>query len=216
MPDHLRIDKEIAMRERFEEIYDQNKWGYGSGAGSLPRHTRGYVGMLQDFIKEHDIETVVDLGCGDWQFSRFINWDGVQYYGLDLVRSVIDRNTKQYSAPNIEFRLFTGNFDELPEADLLIAKDVLQHWSNASVSAFLPTLERYQYSLITNCVNPRGATENFDIEDGEYRYLDIRLPPFNIDATEIFSFTNNRPSLLRYLKRVRWLKRVLLVKAKTE
>lgn len=199
------------MRERFEEIYEKNRWGYGSGAGSLPRHTRGYSSMLQEFIKEHDIGTVVDLGCGDWQFSRFINWDGIQYYGMDLVRSVIDRNTQLYSAPNIKFRLFSGNFDELPEADLLISKDVLQHWSNQSIKSFLPTLERYQYSLITNCVNPRGETENIDIEDGEYRYLDIRLPPFNIDATEIFSFTNNRPRLLRYLKRVRWLKRVLLV-----
>ncbi|MFQ6006471.1 MAG: class I SAM-dependent methyltransferase [Woeseia sp.] len=200
------------MRDVFEDIYDHNKWGHGSGAGSLPRHTQGYVGMLQDFIREHDIESVVDLGCGDWQFSRFVNWDGVQYHGLDLVRSVIDRNKARYSAPNIEFRVFSGDFDDLPEAELLLAKDVLQHWSNESVKSFLPTLKRYRYSLITNCVNPRGETENIDIEDGEYRYLDIRLPPFDVDATEYFSFTNSRPFPLRYLKPVRWLKRVLLVK----
>lgn len=201
------------MRERFEEIYDQNKWRYGSGAGSLPRHTRGYASMLQEFIRQHGIESVVDLGCGDWQFSRYIDWSGIQYYGLDLVRSVIDRNIEHYLTPNIEFRLFSGDFDELPEANLLLAKDVLQHWSNDSIRSFVPTLERYQHSLITNCVNPRGETENIDIEDGQFRYLDIRLPPFNIDATEIFSFTNNRPFPLRYLKRVRWLKRVLLVQS---
>ena len=128
------------MRERFEQIYDQNKWGYGSGKGSLPRHSRGYIGMLQGFMSDHSISTVVDLGCGDWQFSRLIDWSGVQYHGTDLVRSVIDRNIEQYSAPNIEFRVFSGNFDDLPDADLLLAKDVLQHWSNDSVKSFLPTL----------------------------------------------------------------------------
>lgn len=201
------------MREVFEDIYDHNKWGHGSGAGSLPRHTRGYVGMLQDFIRDHDVGTVVDLGCGDWQFSRFIDWDGVRYHGLDLVRSVIDRNKERYAGRNIEFRLFSGDFDDLPEGDLLLAKDVLQHWSNESVRTFLPVLKRYRYSLITNCVDPRGETENIDIEDGGYRYLDIRLPPFNVDATEYFSFTNHRPFPLRYLKPVRWLKRVLLVQS---
>ena len=203
------------MREVFEAVYDHNKWGYGSGKGSLPRHTRGYVSMLQDFISEHDIETVVDLGCGDWQFSRLLDWTGVQYCGLDLVKSVIDRNTEEYSAPNIEFRVFSGDFDELPGADLLVAKDVLQHWSNESVSAFLPTLERYRYNLITNCVNPNGDTENIDIEDAEYRCLDIRRSPFNIDASEIFKFTNHIPFMLRYLRRVRWLKIVLLVQPKS-
>lgn len=205
----------MGMQERFEDIYDHNKWGYGSGKGSLPRHTRGYVSVLQDFMREHEIRTVVDLGCGDWQFSRLIDWSGVQYCGLDIVRSVIDRNTERFSMPNIEFRLFSGDFDDLPDADLLISKDVLQHWSNESVSAFLPTLKRYRYNLMTNCVNPKGETENVDIEDGGYRYLDIRRPPFNIEATEIYSFTNHRPYLLRYLRRVRWLKSVLLVESQT-
>ena len=200
------------MREQFEEIYDQNKWGYGSGAGSLPNHTRSYARVLEEFISEHDIKTILDLGCGDWQFSRYIDWGEARYIGVDLVRSVIDRNIELFSADNIEFRLFSGDFDELPEADLLIAKDVLQHWSNDSVSSFLPVLDRYPYSLITNCANPKGETRNIDIEDGEYRYLDIRLPPFNVDAEEIFSFTKHRPFLLRYVKPVRWLKRVLLVR----
>ena len=172
------------MRERFEDIYHKNRWGYGSGKGSLPRHTRGYASMMQSFMRDHGIGPVVDLGCGDWQFSRLIDWRPVQYYGLDIVRSVIDHNIRHFSMPNIEFRLFSGDFGKLPDADLLISKDVLQHWSNQSIAAFLPTLQRYRYSLITNCVNPKGETENVDVEDGEYRYLDIRRPPFNIEATE--------------------------------
>jgi SAM-dependent methyltransferase len=203
------------LRERFEKVYRLNEWGYGSGSGSLPRHNVGYAKFLQEFIDEHDIRTVLDLGCGDWQFSRYIDWSAVRYVGMDLVRPVIDRNTELFSATNIEFRHFSGDMSELPEADLLISKDVLQHLSNGTIQSILPTLQRYRFNLITNCVNPRGETENVDIEDGKMRYLDIRLPPFSSEAREVFSFTDYRPHLLRYLKKIRWRKCVLLLENKT-
>lgn len=57
------------MSKRFEEIYATNEWGHGSGEGSLPVHTRGYVAFLQAFLAEKNITSVVDMGCGDWQFS---------------------------------------------------------------------------------------------------------------------------------------------------
>lgn len=205
------------MKERFEKIYDNNEWSFGSGEGSLPIHNKGYIETLESFLRDKQIKSVVDLGCGDWQFSKLINWDGVQYDGYDLVGSVIDKNKKDYQSSNIRFHVFSGEFNELPTADLLIAKDVLQHWSNNTVYKFLPYLQNYKYSLITNCVKRSGKTTNIDIEDGDFRVLDIRLPPFNVEAEEIFSFTNYRPivlpwplSRLRNLRR-RWLKKVLLI-----
>lgn len=200
------------MKERFERIYANNEWRHGSGSGSRVKHTRGYVRMLQRFLREHAIRSVVDLGCGDWQFSSFVRWDGVQYRGFDLVPSIIEQNRQRFSAPNVEFHLYSGDFAELPAADLLIVKDVLQHWSNEAIEAFLPTMRQYKYSLVTNCVNPHGETPNVDIEDGDFRYIDIRGEPFEVEAEEVYSFTNRRPFLLRPFKRVRWRKRVLLVR----
>ncbi len=211
--DSSHLESELgSMKERFEEIYASNEWRHGSGSGSLPKHTRGYVRCLQRFLREQAIETVVDLGCGDWQFSRFLRWQGLEYRGFDIVSSVIEQNRARFTAPNIEFHLFSGDVADLPPADLLIVKDVLQHWSDEAVQAFLPTLRQYKYSLVTNCVNPGGETVHVDIADGDFRYLDIRRPPFNVEAEEITEFTNRRPLLLRPFKRVRWLKRVLLVR----
>lgn len=200
------------MREAFEKVYATNEWHYGSGEGSLRRHTRGYVQFLQQFLKEHDIRSVVDMGCGDWQFSRYIDWTGIQYRGFDLVQSVIEKNQKSFSKPNIEFVLYDGNFDSLPEADLLIAKDVLQHLSQENIMRFLPTLKRFPMSLITNCVNPRGLTENKQIVDGEFRYLDLRLSPYHLNAQEVFEFSNQRPWWLGPFTNLRWRKKVLLIK----
>ncbi len=199
------------MRERFSDIYATNEWEHGSGEGSLPVHTRGYAAFLQDFIRRHDVRSVVALGCGNWQFSRHLDWSGVQYLGLDIVPSVIDANTRAFARPNIQFRLHDGDIANLPAADLLIVKDVLQHWSNAAIQRLLPQLSRYPQALITNCVNPAGDTVNTDIADGDFRYLDLRLEPFQLAATEVYSFTNKRGLFNRLWGRPRWLKKVLLV-----
>jgi len=199
------------MSNRFEQIYATNEWGSGSGEGSLPVHTRGYVDFLQSFLIENRITSVVDMGCGDWQFSRSIQWGNINYRGYDVVRSVIEENRRKYSAPNISFHLYSGNAEEFPPADLLISKDVLQHLSNDSVSKVLPCLDRFKYSLLTNCVNPRGRTVPTDIADGDFRYLDLRLPPFNLSAKEVYSFNNSMNPIERLFKGPRWTKVVLLV-----
>lgn len=198
------------MQSAFEKVYATNEWHHGSGEGSLPKHTRGYVQFLQQFMREHQVKSVVDMGCGDWQFSKLIEWAGIQYHGFDLVKSVIDANNSQYAKPNITFTKYNGDFSQLPAADLLITKDVLQHLSAENINKFLPHMARFPMCLITNCVNPRGETTNKDIEDGEFRYLDLRLPPFNVVATEVYEFTNHRPKWLKSLLKVRWRKKVLL------
>ncbi len=199
------------MRERFEEIYATNEWTYGSGEGSLPIHTKDYVAMLQKFLRKHQIKTVVDLGCGDWQFSQLIDWEGIDYQGFDIVRSVVEKDQSTYSTNNIKFHLYSGDPKELPSADLLIAKDVLQHWSYKSIDGFLPLLKKYKYSLITNCVNPKGVTINTDIPDGNYRFLDMRQPPFNLNAKEILTYTNYKARFLSRFCETRWLEKVLLI-----
>tara|TARA_Y100000588_G_scaffold263273_1_gene277948 strand:- start:5234 stop:5839 length:606 start_codon:yes stop_codon:yes gene_type:complete len=199
------------MKQVFESIYSENLWGCGSGEGSLPIHTGAYVETIQSFIRGYGIKKVVDLGCGDWQFSHLIDWDGVKYDGFDIVDVVIDKNRKTYAAENINFHFFSGDFDELPGADLLLVKDVLQHWSNNTIERFLSIVDRYRFSIITNCVESKKPTENKNIDDGGFRRLDIRLPPFNVAASELLRFTNKKPRVFSFLQRTRWEKLVLLV-----
>lgn len=203
------------MRAIFEAIYADDAWsGRGSGEGSQFIHTRGYARFLQDFLARRGVRSVVDLGCGDWQFSRHLDWSGIDYRGYDLVRSVVERNQREFSRPNVSFHLFDGDFASLPAADLLIAKDVLQHWSHRSVQDFLPHLSRFGACLLTNCVNPSGPTANDDIPDGAFRYLDLRLPPFGLAASEVYRFSNHRPLWARPFAKPRWTKAVLLFEPK--
>jgi SAM-dependent methyltransferase len=195
----------------FDNIYRRNLWGFGSGHGSLPRVTRGYRGFIEMFIRENRISSVVDVGCGDWQFSRLIDWGDASYLGVDLVPSVIDRNKRTFGTDRVSFATVAAGQTDFPRADLLIVKDVLQHMPTEAVQTFCAkVLPRYRYGLVTNCIIPSHAV-NCDIGAGEFRPLDLRLVPYNVRATVAYSFEGPKTFSFRTFKMFpAWKKLVLL------
>jgi SAM-dependent methyltransferase len=184
--DHARI---------FDEHYKSNLWiGGGSGSGSTPEITAEYRDFLAAFLRDYKIKSVVDLGCGDWQFSKLIDWSGIDYTGID-VSGVVLANTKKYARPGVRFMQADGSRQELPQADLLIAKDVLQHWSNADVSKLIPKLTKFKYALITNGSHEIAKIQNENTSTGGCRPVDLTAPPFNIKGEYIFKFTADEPKV---------------------
>ncbi|HAQ05822.1 TPA: SAM-dependent methyltransferase, partial [Candidatus Azambacteria bacterium] len=57
------------MQNVFTDIYTKRFWFGGSGSGSLVENTVSYRNFLETFISDNEIKTVLDFGCGDWQFS---------------------------------------------------------------------------------------------------------------------------------------------------
>jgi SAM-dependent methyltransferase len=162
----------------FSKIYAENVWGKGSGIGSEPAQTVEYVRMLQAFLAEHRIQSVVDFGCGDWQFSRLIDWRGIRYHGFDIVPSVVAANQQAFAAENISFHLAAPGA-RLPAADLVLCKDVLQHLPVGEVRRHLAMFKQlYKHILITNDIFPEHNL-NCDIEPGQCRPLRLDLPPFD-------------------------------------
>lgn len=180
--------QDVEHAQIFDFIYAADLWEGGSGAGSVPQATEIYRSYLKDFMAKQGIESVVDVGCGDWQSSQLIDWSGIDYVGID-VSSVVLNNTKRFAKDGIKFIVGDGRTMELPEADLLIIKDVLQHWANADILAILPKFKRFRYCLIAN-----GATEqvchltNIDMPAGGYRPIDLSKPPFGVPGTFVLGY----------------------------
>ncbi|HTT75031.1 MAG TPA: class I SAM-dependent methyltransferase [Candidatus Binataceae bacterium] len=173
--------------EQFNRIYEKNEWGYGSGVGSLPLNNIEYIKFVQNFLVRNKITSVVDLGCGDWQFSRFIDWSGIDYTGFDIVENVVSSNQRAFARSNIRFRVFTS-IEEVQEADLLLCKDVMQHLSNRTVQGYLRGLKtRFRYLLITNDEWPTAP--NREIADGDWRPIRIDQPPFSESAPVVLTWT---------------------------
>jgi SAM-dependent methyltransferase len=188
--------------EAFDFIYKENYWEKGSGHGSSPDVTLEYRALLEKIIVEYNIKSIVDFGCGDWQFSRYIDWHGASYIGYDVVKNVIDRNIELYTKPDVKFlHLPSENMGNIETADLYIAKEVFQHLPNAEVQRLLNiALVKYKYLLITNAVpfalnktrQDKTRQDNRDIAFGYFRYLDVTMPPFTLEA--IFSQILKIPS----------------------
>jgi hypothetical protein len=194
----------IASQERncetiFSTVYDEYLWGQNedgspsSGSGSRLQNILPYKDYLVCFLKKNQIQSVVDVGCGDWVLGRQICWDHISYTGIDVVKKVIERNQKMFAKPNITFLHQDLLRVDLPPADLLVCKDVLQHLSNADVFLFLQKIKKFKHCLITNdivehyeCVRQ----ENRDLvpNRGVARPLDLTKPPFNLKAEKVLLY----------------------------
>ena len=169
----------------FDFIYTRAVWGGGSGAGSDLSRTVLYIAYVQALMDKHDVRSVVDLGCGDWRFSRYLDFSGRDYTGFDVVPSIVAANREAFGAANIRFeQADLSTHPAFPACDLILCKDVLQHLSNGRVSAILSKCVAARRALITNDYHP----ENSDCRDGETRPLDVRAPPFGFSSRPVLRF----------------------------
>jgi SAM-dependent methyltransferase len=178
------VDRQAPLTQTFNRIYTEGVWGRDaagegtSGTGSTLEITRQYRAYLQDFLKTHRVTSVVDAGCGDWTFSSTIDWADASYLGVDIASDVIEAVRRKHEKGRITFQV--GDITEdLPAADLLISKDVLQHLSNELVHKFIRnnlTTGKYKWVLLTN---DRGSS-NGDTVPGGYRAINLAAPPFDV------------------------------------
>jgi len=182
-------------RAAFDEIYRDATWGSNSegvgtsGRGSTAHATLLYRTFLQQFLADKKITSVVDAGCGDWEFSQTIDWTGIDYKGYDIVDSVVRKNTERFAKPNIQFFQADIVETELPAADLLISKHVLQHLPTSAVEKFLRQLRKYRHVLLVNGVDRHTlSADNTDIPPGGYRPLDLTQPPFNVEGIKVLTY----------------------------
>jgi len=182
-------------QEIFSTIYKYKYWGVNekgigsSGVGSTAKNTEIYRQFIESFLQEKNIRSVVDLGCGDWEFSQLIDWTGINYLGLDIVPSVIEQNIRSFSSDTIQFKHSNALQESLPSADLLICKDVLQHLPNSDIIKIINQFYKYKYCLITNGTNSnlyKYANPGTDI--GDYQPVDLTQPPFNLIGTKVLTY----------------------------
>jgi len=135
-----------------------------------------------------------------------MDWSGVKYTGVDVVQSVIHKNRLAFATPSVRFIHADFLSKDLPTADLLICKDVLQHLPNDKITHFIKQFGKYKYCLITNGVDTQTqSSTNSDIHLGDYRPLDLTRPPFLVTGVKILSYEGNNSN------GEHWMKQVLLI-----
>jgi SAM-dependent methyltransferase len=146
--------KRMPLKSVFEEIYAQNAWGgekgsFYSGAGSNGSVAEDYAALIKRFIAEREIKSVLDIGCGDFRVGAAFVSPDVQYVGSDIVGLLIERNQREFGCATIAFTCLDAVNDELPDAELCLIRQVLQHLTNAEIERILLKTKKFKYLIVT-------------------------------------------------------------------
>jgi hypothetical protein len=178
------------LENRFTEIYEKNLWASNespSGLGSELEATESLRGWLVENISGLGIKAFVDAPCGDFNWMQHVvNLVNVDYLGLDIVPSLIDRNNRIYSKSSIRFAVANICEDTIPNCDLIMVRDCLFHLSYDDINKFLIKLSGVEYKyLLTTTHLHNGNLVNKDIISGDFRKIDLFSSPFNFDGKNV-------------------------------
>ena len=169
-------------RERiFTEYYQNNTW-HGkesvSGTGSDTEQTALLVKKLPEVLETLEIERMLDLPCGDFNWMKKISLTGVQYTGGDLVSDLIKENTEKFATSSIRFEVINLISDDLPDSDLILTRDCLVHFSFSDIYLALANIVNADIKYLATTTYT-DCKRNHDIATGQWRKLNLTLPPFN-------------------------------------
>jgi SAM-dependent methyltransferase len=103
---------------------DRYAEGGDSGAGSYGHSAREKADFLNRFVAEHDVVSVIELGCGDGNQLALCEYQS--YLGLDVSETAVERCRARFADdPTKSFRLVSEVGSE--RADLALSLDVIYH-----------------------------------------------------------------------------------------
>jgi SAM-dependent methyltransferase len=197
------------LAETFGEVYRTKAWGdngtpFFSGGGSHGPVVEKYCAFVVQFIGDRQVQSVVDIGCGDFTVGRqILEAADVRYTGVDVVPELIQHHQNTVHDPRVGFLCADATRDPLPSADLCLIRQVFQHLSNDEISRALANLTNFLWILVSEEVPFEPTSYNLDKPHGP----DVRgfqgsgvfldQPPFSMAVTEVWRFTFTPHSGLR-------------------
>lgn len=195
-----RRNLERTPREVFSEIYREGVWGgsakqaFNSGAGSVnPSVVGPYIEKVGAELRAMAPVKVVDLGCGDFTVSKQLVGYCSEYIGIDVVPELISHLRVTNADSHVSFLSLDVVDEELPEGDVCLVRQVLQHLSNDQIAKVLAKLNRYGTVFVTEHYPAHGTPviHNLDKVHGAstrlYENSGVYLdkPPFNCTGLEL-------------------------------
>ena len=163
----------------FDEIYRTNRWESPetvSGYGSTLDQTGAVTAALPKLLRRFRIRTMLDLPCGDFNWMQHVDLSGIAYMGADIVGDLVEAN-QQYTTESIRFCVLDLLTSELPNVDLILTRDCFVHLTFEQILIAFENIvgSGIQWILATTFF---GRRENQDIDTGDWRPLNLELPPF--------------------------------------
>ena len=186
----------------FNKVYKELDWAKDqsesvSGTGSTLESTESLREVLPDICKKYEINNIVDIACGDFNWMKEIVHSFKFYRGVDIVEDLIKENKEKYGKlDNVEFIVcdVIEDFNSCiadKDFDAIILKDVLVHFPDEYVKKVLDSLKSssIKYVFITHFTSNEN---NYDIKEfNGWRPQNFTISPWEWDnpIESIFSPT---------------------------
>lgn len=158
-----------------------------SGYGSSIDNTKEIRAALPGIFTACDVEVFTDIPCGDWNWMRLVDLDGIDYLGGDIVPELIEQNRKRY--PWAKFVVTDIVRDAVRKSDLILCRDLLFHLSNEWVMEALKNIRNSGTPWLLSTSFPSiKVNEDLDMRARGvgWRAINLCEPPFSLpQPTEI-------------------------------
>ncbi len=176
------MTNQMTTKDIFTEIFRQNTWGSEesrSGPASSFQRTAEIREALPKLFQRLEIQSMLDCGCGDWNWMKTVHLAGIQYMGADIVDSLISACQEKFTTDSVHFQQLDILQDPPEMADLWLARDFCSVLNfQQSLNFFQKFLEsQSKYLAITSIETPKPNTDSVP---GIQRPLNMRSKPFTL------------------------------------
>jgi len=188
-----RVKQAWPIKDVMEQVYAMKLWGdnksdFYSGDGSHdPEIVKPYLDSVISFLTSFPKPLVVcDFGCGDFNVGKEFVKYSQNYIAVDIVVDLINRNKEKFKAENLVFQCLDIAVDDLPQADCVLIRQVLQHLSNAEIQQIVLKLNVFKYVILTEHLPEGEFVPNKEIISGQgirlkkKSGLNLLIDPFNL------------------------------------
>lgn len=120
----------VNLDSRFTRVFNRNLF-HGdesvSGVGSNLSQTRELIDQMPLVLQRLEVETFLDIPCGDFNWMSQIKISKIKYTGADIVAPLVEQLKTKFASPRIDF-INLNLVREIPKYfDVIFSRDLLVH-----------------------------------------------------------------------------------------
>lgn len=164
------------LEKMFTRLY--NEWGMSSGEGSTLVQTEMISKAIPELLIKLECRTMLDLGCGDYVWMRYVDLPVDKYIGADVVQNLLQEHNRMFGDEKHSFLYLNSVEDKLPQVDLILCRDFLVHYSNEQICKVLTQIKASGSKYLLTTTFPERNQQR-DRPTGGWRPLNLLQEPFN-------------------------------------